>query len=185
MVMSILAWVSQKASLKPKLLWITLYGELSPGRTESGRQGRSGGWPELVTAWPLNLVAPSSKRPDGWRRLGTIPLGGRGGKSASTSCPTLPTSPLPPHRNFWIVNMGAERCHGLQHQERCPSAGGSGIRIALSGWTCRKPAGAQRTAENEGPQPQDRGGPDICNVAKQVSDTMSVSLRFCFSHRVC
>lgn len=108
MVMSILAWVSQKASLKPKLLWITLYGELSPGQTECGRQGRSGGWPELATAWRLNLVAPSSKRPDGWRRLGTIPLGGRGGKSASTSCPTLPTSPLPPHRNFWIVNMGAE-----------------------------------------------------------------------------
>ena len=57
MVMSILAWVSQKASLKPKLLWITLYGELSPGKTECGWQGRSGGWPELATAWPLNLVA--------------------------------------------------------------------------------------------------------------------------------
>ena len=150
-----------------------------PGRQNVG--GREGQGADL--SWPL--LDPSTWWLRWVTRLGTIPLGGRGGKSASTSCPTLPTSPLPPHRNFWIVNMGAERCHGLQHQERRPSAGGSGIRIALSGWTCRKPAGAQRTAENEGPQPQERGGPDVCNVAKQVSHTMSVSLRLCFSHRVC
>ena len=91
MVMSVLAWVSRKEGLRQKVLWYYFIKRAESPGNRMWKAGKVGGpirecVTELVPAWSLTLVGPSSKRPFGWWSLRTLPWE-EGGKSASTSSP--------------------------------------------------------------------------------------------------
>lgn len=103
-----------------------------PGRQNvGGREGQGAdlSWPLLdASTWWLHL--PRGQMGDGdleqslWEEEG-----GRVHLPAALHCP----HPHYHHTETSGLSTWVLRCHGLQHQERRPSAGGSGIRIALSG----------------------------------------------------
>lgn len=96
---------------------------------EAGEVGQLTG--ECVTALAticyLSRAGPSSKRPSEPLNLRTFPLGDVWGKNVSPAPAFIPAPP--PHANFWIANLEAERCLRLQHQQRSPKAGGPHVQV--------------------------------------------------------